>query len=180
MDASNLNKLIDGRDATVELEAKTNISALDYIMYCVSCMYSSSNSNKNDPKSIFVLTIHDASSYDSFYTYNENFGDIRGTDKDGNAVEVGGPYFKVSQISYNTEKSDAYELNIGYNTPAIVTQFSLDNNENYALYYEHQMELAPDEYVRRINNDGKWEDVYAPTLSSKNKHYLAEPNDQTW
>lgn len=177
----NWNKLVAGDDATVQLASKVNISALDYIMYLVSCMYPLSNTSKINPQSIYVLTIHDDSTYDSSYTYNANFGDVRGTDKDNNAIEeLSGPYFKVSKVSYNTEKSDAYELDIGYNTTAIVTQFSIENNENYAIYYNHQMELAPNQCVRRLNNKGQWEDVYAPAVSSKNSAFLTKANDRTW
>lgn len=180
MNEKNWNRLIAGDDAECAFDTKVNISALDYIMYLVSCMYPVSNSSKTDPKSIYILTIHDESSYDNYYTYNRNFGDVRGTDINEQAVEVPGPYFKVSKVSYNTEKSDAYELDIGYNSSTIVTSFSLENNENYSLYYDHQMELAPDQYKRQINNNGKFEDVYAPTVMSNNLEFIATPSDRTW
>lgn len=149
-------------------------------MYLVSCMYPSSNTDKINPKCIYVLTIHDESSYDDSYTFNSNFGDVRGTDKNEKSFDVTGPYFKVSKVSYATEKSDAYEIDIGYNTSSIVTSFSIENNENYALFYDTQEKLIPSDYVRRLNNQGEWEDVYAPTLPSKNDHYEATASQRTW
>lgn len=180
MNDKNWYKLVAGDDAVVDIEAKVNISAIDYIIYLVSCMYPVGQANTNDPKSIYVLTIHDESSYDKYYTYNGSFGEVRGTDMYNQSLDLLGPYFKVSKVSYNTEKSDAYELDIGYNNSTIVRQFSIENNENYAIYYDHQMELARDTYVRHINNNGKLEDVYAPTVSSKNEEFLTRAEDQTW
>lgn len=184
MNEKNWNKLVDGTDMVVDLEAKTNISALDYITYLVSCMYPATNSSKINPKSIYVLTIHDDSSYDSLYAYNSAFGESWGTDNANEQFEVGGPYFKVSRVSYADEKSDAYEIDIGYNTSAIVTSFSLENNENYSLYYDYQMslakEIANDEYVRRINTTtGEWDEIYSPAVSSKNEEYLTRASDRT-
>ena len=147
--------MVAGDDASVELAAKTNISAVDYLMYLVSCMYPANNTNKLNPKSIYVLTIHDESTYDDTYTFNPAFGDVRGTDKDNKSFDVAGPYFKVSKVSYTTEKSDAYEIDIGYNTSNIVTSFSIENNENYSLYYETQEKLTANQYVRRLNNKGE-------------------------
>lgn len=180
MNDQNWDKLIAQDDAACALETKVNISALDYIMYLVSCMYPVSNTSKTNPQSIYILTIHDESSYDELYTYNRNFGDVRGTDINEQAVYVPGPYFKVSKVSYITEKSDAYEIDIGYNSSNIVTNFSLENSENYAIYYDHQMEIAPDEYQRRINDKGLFEDVYAPTVMSRNLDFVAHPEDRTW
>ena len=51
---------------------------------------------------------------------------------------------------------------------------------NYALYYDYQGKLAPDKYVRRLNMDGKWEDVYAPTVTSKNDVYQTRADDISW
>ena len=66
----------------------------------------------------------------------------------------GGPYFLVTKTSYATERAEAYEIDIGYNTSTIVTNFSIEQNENYSLYYDYQKKLYPEEYVRRLDNTG--------------------------
>ena len=64
MNERNINRLIPGGDEYVELRTKTNISVLDYITYLVSCMLpSGSDMTKNRTNDIFILTIHDDSSY---------------------------------------------------------------------------------------------------------------------
>ena len=54
------------------------------------------------------------------------------------------------------EHTDAYEIDIGYNTAssAIVTQFNIENNENYSIFYDYQKSLNSKLYTRRINEDG--------------------------
>ena len=140
MSMKNFDALVCRDDKAVKLETKLNTSALDYITYLVSCMTPEGTPAGNISKDMYVLTIHDDTEYDALY-------------EDG--VSYGGPYFKVTKKSYNTEHSDAYEVDIGFNTSTIVRSFSVDNQENYSLYYNYQNELAPDEYVRRIDANGK-------------------------
>jgi hypothetical protein len=105
------------------------------------------------PTANYILSIYDN-------TANNN------SSKPGNADQQNnGPFFKVTKIDKKVDKDGAYTLTIGYNTREIVTSFSLEQNENYALYYEYQNELAPSQYVRRLNNKGEWEDVYAPVAT---------------
>lgn len=140
MNLKNLDALIDGTDQYVTLESKTNISALDYVSYLVGCMIPSGANAKDLSKDIYILTIHDDTSYDKLYNDTEN--------------TLGGPYFKVTRTSYVSEQSDAYEVDIGFNTSTIVTNFQIKNNENYSLYYDYQNKLNPAEYIRRLNKDG--------------------------
>ena len=145
MNSGNINKLIAGDDAAVELESKKNISALDYISYLVGCMIPAGTSKKNISKDIYTLVLYDDTTYDRVYSDRETI--------DG--IEIKGPYFKVSRVSYATKRSDAYEIDIGYNTSTIVTSFTVNNNENYSLYYDYNSKLQPQQYVRRINDDGE-------------------------
>jgi len=167
---NNINTLIAGDDQVVSLASKTNISALDYINYLVSCMIPIGSSKDNRSKDIYVLTLHDDTSYDRIYADRET---IEGR-------EIVGPYCKVTKMSYTTKQSDAFELDIGYNTSTIVTNFQISQNENYALYYDYNKKLLPEEYVRRINDNGKWEDVFAPTSTSRNSTHATWPDDITW
>ena len=165
MGHSNIDYLIDGGDKAVELDTKVNISVLDYITYLVSCMVTEGSTETNLSNTIYILTLHDDTIYDKLYN---------------DSTELSGPYFKVTKTSYLTDRSDAYEINLGFNTTPIVTNFSVSNNENYSIYYDYQKKLYPEEYVRRINNNGQWEDIFAPSISSKNTKFKTEPEDITW
>ena len=166
MSLKNLDKLVAGDDMAVKLDSKHNISALDYISYLVGCMVPAGSTKTNRAKDIYILTLHDDT------TYDELFHD------DGNPY--GGPYFKVTRTSYLSEQSDAYEIDIGYNTNTIVTDFSIDNNENYSLYYNYQQNINPAEYIRRIKRDGTWEEIYAPATTSNNNEFETRPEDVSW
>jgi len=164
MNKSNIDSLVAGDDMTVEIETKKNINPIDYITYLVSCMIPSGSTREMRSKSIYIYTIHDDTVYDSLYG-NES---------------LGGPYFKVTKVSYNKSYSDAYEVDIGINTSTIVTNFQINQNDNYSILFDYQDELHPEEYVRRINNKGEWEDIYAPSFISNNENRYAKPNDITW
>lgn len=165
MNDRNWDRLIAQDDAKVTIEAKSNISVMDYITYLASCMYENSNKSIENPKQIYILTIHDNAN-DALY---EDYDDM-----------VSGPYFTVKKISYQAEKSDAYEIDVGINTSTIVTNFSIENNENYAIYYDYQQQLNPNNYVMRLNNKGQWEEEYAPMLLSKNNLHKATSADKSW
>lgn len=147
MNMSNLDKLIVSDDKAVKLDSKTNISPLDYISYLVGCMSPAGSDNTALGKDIYVLTIHDDSTYDKLYEgYDDSFASVN---------NVNGPYFRVERTSYNQNYSTAYEIDIGYSTAAIVTSFSVEQNENYSIYYNYTQELYPEEYTRRLNNKGE-------------------------
>jgi len=170
MNSSNIDKLIAGDDKAVKLQTKTNISALDYINYLTGCMEPASSPKANRSKDIYILTLHDDTTYDKVYSDPEII----------NGKEIVGPYCKVTRTSYATTQSDAYVIDIGYNTSTIVTSFSIENQENYSLYYDFQADLNPAQYVRRINTKGQWEDVYAPAMTRNNPTYATRPEDIIW
>ena len=91
-----------------------------------------------------------------------------------------GPYFKVTKVSTIMDHGDAYEIDIGINTATIVRSFEIDQQENYSIYYEYQNLAHPENYVRRINGDGQWEDVYAPTSMARTNSYNTGVSDQVW
>ena len=162
MKISDLDTLIAGDDMPVMLESKQNISAIDYINYLAGCMIPA-GSGPGLSKDIYVLTIYDDS--------------ITSADR---TMSKKGPYFKVTKVSTIMEHSDAYEIDVGINTSTIVRSFQIEKNENYSIYYEYQNLAHPENYVRRINGDGQWEDVYAPTSMTKPDKYKTDPSDQVW
>lgn len=167
MNAANIDRLIDGSDKTVTIAAKRHISAIDYISYLVSCMVPGSiTKGQWSSSDIYILTMHDDTTYDQ-----RTIAD----------AEIQGSYFRVERISYKTNQSDAFQIDIGFgNTGTIVTDFSVTDDENYALLYEYNTELETDPYVTRIDNNGQTYSVYAPTVTSKNDDFITRPEDITW
>ena len=162
MSEADLNTLIAGDDMPVEIESQRNISAIDYINYLAGCMIPE-GTQTGLSKEIYIMTIYDDS--------------ITSADR---AMSRKGPYFKVSKVSTVMEHDDAYEIDIGINTSTIVRQFTLENNENFSLYYEYQNQAHPESYVRRIGADGLWEDKYAPTKMMRQNNYDIKSQDQVW
>lgn len=162
MSASNLESLIAGDDMAVMLESKQNISAIDYINYLVGCMIPA-GSGTGLSKDIYVMTIYD----DSITNADRN-------------LSKNGPYFKVTKVSTVMDQGDAYEIDIGINTSTIVRSFSIDKNENYSMYYEYQNLAHPENFARRLNSDGLWEDTYAPTSMIRPDSYKTNASDQVW
>lgn len=167
MRPSDLDTLISGDDQPVKLESKQNVSALEYMNYLASCMVPS-GTKPGLSKDIYILTIHDDTLVDT------------DTPALGGAGEGTGPRFKVTKTSHASEHSDAYEVDIGYNTSTIVRSFSIEQNENFSLYYDYQSEIHSEEYVRRLNKQGEWETVYSPTFMLKAGEFDAKSKDQIW
>ena len=155
--------LIAHSDAAVAIEAKNNITILDYIKYLVSLMHDAGEAYGKDDtyNSYYQLTIHD----------NIN------SDPD---EEIPGPYFKISQVSKNKEMPDAYEINIGWPDNTMVMDFNLHTNQSYGIFYDWQGDLTANDYVKRLDTNGDWIDVYCPSVSSKNSGFETRPEDQVW
>jgi len=147
--------LIPENDLPTTIESKTNISVLDYLKYLVTLM--------KPVESTGVL--------------NNPFIIIFGDDTSG---ELMGPYFKIVQTNSNIKESEAYTLDIGYPGQNLVTDFRVENDETYSIYYDYQQQLHPEEYVQRLNSRGEIEEVYAPIISSGNEQYNTKENDKTW
>ncbi len=166
MSLNNLDALIEGGDKEVHIDAKVNISVLDYINYLVSCMVPGSSTLQGTSNELYVLTLHDDTTYDKLYN---------------DTVSLGGPYFRVTKTSLKTEHADAYTIDLGYNTSAIVTNFSVEQNEGYSILYDYQTKLHPQQYKRILNNRGQWEDAFAPAISAKdNSANVTETDNITW
>lgn len=166
MTTADLDTLIAGDDQPVVLESKRNVSALDYLAYLASCMIPK-GTKPGLSKDIYILTFHDDSSLDP--TYEASHG------------SAAGPYFKVSKVTYGQNYlSDAYEIDIGYNTRTVVHSFSIDSNENFSIYYDYQKEINKENYVHRLSKDGTWETIYSPEYMPRNNKFTTEPEDITW
>jgi hypothetical protein len=162
MSVAKLDSLIAGDDMAVEIESKRNVSAIDYINYLVGCMIPE-GSAPGLSKEIYILTIHDDS--------------ITSADR---TMSKKGPYFEVKKVSTIMERGDAYEIDIGINTSTIVRQFQIDKRENFSIYYDYQNLAHPENYVRRLNADGLWEDKYAPTSMIKEGAFDIKSHERVW
>ena len=162
MSLDKLDEYIEGSDQAVKIPSQKDLSSLYLINYLVGCMRPA-DAPKGLPTANYVLTIHD------------NQGS-----EENNTTGATGPYFMVQLIDKNVDKADAYTITIGYNTRDIVTQFQIENNENYALYYEYQNEINPKKYVRRLNKKGQWEDEYCPIVTSNNSTGTSTNTDENW
>ena len=167
MTLANLDALIASDDKEIKIAPKRNISPIDYIAYLVSCMVPAGFTTPQWANTdIYILTMHDDTTYDQNITSD---------------LDIKGSYFKVERISYKTNQSDAFQIDIGFgNTGTIVTEFSVTDDENYALLYEYNTQLDTDPYVTRIDNNGNTYSVYAPTVTSKNDKFITRPEDITW
>lgn len=167
MTAANIHRLIAGDDKIVEIKGKQNISALDYINYLVGCMIPENfTTGQKASSDIYILTLHDDS------TLNEDLlVDI----------QITGAYFKVTKVTYNTDKADAFQIDIGFgNTGTIVTNFSIVNDENYSLLYDYSESQSKNDYVYRLDNQGNMNAVWSPAITSKNSEFMTRSEDIVW
>lgn len=162
MKPADLDILVPGDDMPVEIESKQNISAIDYINYLAGCMIPA-GSEPGLSKEIYVMTIYD----DSITSANKS-------------MSRNGPYFKISKVSTVMDHGEAYEIDIGINTSTIVRSFNIEKAENYSIYYEYQNLAHPENYVRRLNKDGEWEDLYAPTSMARTDSFKTKSSDLIW
>ena len=139
MTPSNFNSLVARGDKQVDIVTKTNISPIDYIAYLASCMIPAGSTGTGLSTDIYIMTLHDNTS-----------SDVDPSSDPG----IAGPYFKITRTSYVKEQSDAYELDIGYNTATIVTNFSISKDENYSILYDYANKVYPEQYTRRLDKNG--------------------------
>ncbi len=137
--------LIASNDKKVQLVAQNNTTILDYLNYLVGCMVDNKTPEENKlSNSKYFLTIND--------DYNN---------------DLGGTYFKVSEVSadaavYNA--TDTYELDINYPGDNFVTEFSLNNDQSWAILYEYAGDVKQEEYTYNIRDDGTIETLSSPSL----------------
>lgn len=154
------NHLILTDDKAVIIEAKKQISPLDYLTYLVSCMTPlSDTSNSTIREANYYISIQDIVS-DSFK----------------------GPYFKLTKIGVNTITTgvDTYEVDVGYPTNNFVTRFTIDNNQAYSIFYNCAQNLEQPQYVYRVGDDGKIITEYSPSISNSSQLLRTTETDKNW
>ena len=130
--------LIDSDDVAVEIEAKKDISPLNYLIYLVSCMRWVNDSKRDAVKtSIYKIAI---------------FDDIR--------TEIGGPYFKVRRYNSAEEVQDTDDLtyinvDIGYAQNSSVIDFKVNEVDAFSILYDYKDDISKNQYVYQIDEQGK-------------------------
>lgn len=147
--------LIPHNDVPRAILQKENMSVLSYLEYLVTLM--SSDPSISSKSSIYVLTFND----DTSGIFN-------------------GSYFKIVEVDTQIEHPEAFELDIGYPGSNYVFNFNVENDESFAIYYDYQNKLHPNQYVSRLNADGDYEEVYAPRISSNNPTHSTTEDEKTW
>jgi hypothetical protein len=115
---------------------------------------------------MYILTIHDETLLDSFFSDTAGYG---------------GPYFKITRVSTKTlNRTDAYNIDIGFDTSATVLAFTIEHNENYSILYDYNAKLVTETYADRLNMQGNWEQTFAPMVTSGNERFLTRSEDAVW
>ena len=148
--------LIASDDVKVHLQKQTNMSVTDYISYLVSKMKSSA----------LFKTIK-----------KENYALVFSDDTSG---KFNGPYFKVVKVSKVKNMPTAYELDIGFPSQNAVLSYDSEDDEAYSIYYEFSQSLQQEQYVQRIGDDGKIQEVYAPIIVSGTRTRQADDANSQW
>ena len=155
------NNLIASNDKKVKLQAQKSMSALDYLNYVVSCMEPETVSSGDSLyDSAYYLTIHD---------------DISST--------MGGTYFKVNYVKESQAAKtsvDTYVLDVNYPSDNFITQFSLTNDQSWAILYKFSDELQQETISYRINQDGQLVGYTAPSLIRSSSTGQISPNGRSW
>lgn len=153
--------LIASNDMKVKLLAQSGITVLEYLNYLADSMISSSNpSGSALKKSKYFLSIHD------------DFTN-----------EVGGTYFKITEVSKDTKtikSTDTYEIDVNYPGDNFVTQFSLTNDQSWAILYEFEQEVKQEQYTYKINDDGSVSTNYTPSMLKSVLTDQMSPSKSTW
>ena len=153
--------LIASNDMKVKLLAQSGITVLEYLNYLADSMISSSNpSGSALKKSKYFLSIHD------------DFTN-----------EVGGTYFKITEVSKDTKtikSTDTYEIDVNYPGDNFVTQFSLTNDQSWAILYEFEQDVKQEQYTYKINDDGSVSTNYTPSMLKSVLTNQMSPSKSTW
>lgn len=152
--------LIASDDKAVTVEAKANISPLQYLEYLVKCMIPSDSSNRDIlNKAMYRICVID------------DVSDI-----------FSGPYFKVVRVSSNIQKNtlDVYNIDVGYPDKNVVLNFSLADNQVFSIFYDYANKVGQPQYIQRIDNNGNLVSEYSPSISNSFNLMKTTVEDKSW
>ena len=152
--------LLATNDQAVEIPSKEGINPLTYLNYLVSCMSSTTSGDSILRDSTYYMTIND---------------DTRG--------ELGGPYFTIREVKSETKTlatGDTYEVDVGFPTDNLVTNFSIKDDNSWSLLYKYASELDNQKYVYSIDDKGKIVTTYSPNITTSTKGFITTEAQKTW
>lgn len=153
--------LIATDDQEVKLEAKFGISLLEYITYLVNCMV-----NVNDSPDSAIKK------YKYFWAVQDDISN-----------EFGGSYFHVRSVESNCNYNisyNTYEVDVGYPSGNYVTQFSINNDDSWAILYDYAEKIKLPQYSYSIDDKGNVVTTYSPMITASGKYQRTTEADRTW
>lgn len=162
MTEDNFNLFVARNDKQVNIEEKRNSDPLSYINYLVTCMVDEKDTSIEDPlkSSNYYMTI-----------------------EDDQLNEYGGSYFTVQEVFSSTKSlysHDTYEVDIGFPTPTMVENFSVNDNNSWALLYRYSDQISPINYTYSIDNQGNIRTEYSPSIMTSGYKNKVTPTQKTW
>ncbi len=149
------NNWIASDDKSIQIPTCKNISALEYISLLVSYMTPAGSGNDSAIKT----NVYSLSTYD----------------------EEDGSYFKVQKIQRAANALNqlcTYDIDIGYPTANIITNFRLSDDQTWSLYYDYNKSLSSSDYLKRIDDKGNIDYYYSPQLTGS--YYGMDEATSTW
>lgn len=161
MRTQEITSLIASNDKKVQLLAQNGVTPLAYMNYLVSSMVSYNNTTTTPIQtSGYYLTIHD--------DWSNNYG---------------GTYFKVTEVCANASTKatmDTYELDVNYPDDNFVTQFSLNNDQSWAILYDYSQKIGQEEYTYYIDDEGRVITEYVPSLVRSDNNAFSNAKSSWW
>ena len=156
-----IKNLIASDDKVVEIPSRRDTNILSYLNFLINNMVSIDDDiNANIRNYKYSLVIVD---------------DVKG--------EMNGPYFKVVKVGIKTKvvnSLDTYEIDIGYPGDNFVTQFSLKNDQSWAMLYQYSQEAEKENYIYRVGDDGKLYTESSPSIMRQLNFGRTTNVDKTW
>ena len=152
--------LIASDDKVVDINPQQHVDILTYINFLVANMISSSNKDTNIQNSMYALIMRD---------------ELTG--------ELEGPYFKIVKVAANSKSltsSNVYEVDVGYPGETLVLDFRINNDNSWAILYNYSDKLSQDEYVYKIDNEGRMYTEYSPNITTSDRYKETTSVNKTW
>ncbi len=155
------HNLIPNDDAVVSLEARENISALEYIIYLVNNMRWINNIGPNKT-SVYKIAIIDT------------IGDT-----------IRGPYFRISRVQTSDENVESntmqyLDMDIGYPSQSNIISFNVNDDTGYSILYDYNEEVKKDSVISYIDDNGEIVTERSNTVLSKEVARRIHESDRTW
>ena len=148
--------LIASSDKPVQLEAKLSTTPIAYMNYLVQCMTPADT----EKKSSYMLSIHE--------DYDDHFG---------------GTYMRVTEVTTPAPSYisvDTYQVDINYPEDNLVSQFSLNDDQSWAILYDFADQVKQEEWVYKIDDEGNLVTEYAPTQHRKKRKKSESQSKTNW